>query len=565
MIAPKPNPALVTQDAVRRLPRLALLLFCAAYVLPGLFGRDPWRGAELVAFGQMLAIAEGRTSWLAPTLGGVPTDAALLPHWIGALAIRAGQGWIDPALAARLPFTALLVLTLVAVWYATFHLARSDAAQPLPFAFGGEAAPVDYARAMADGALLVLIATLGLLQLGHQTTPELAQLAAVAGLQWGLAAAPQRGWQARLGVLAALPLLAASGAPALAVALGIGALGLCWRTSDAGLRALRPWVAAATAGAALLAWPAGAWAWRVAPDIDLNSLARLLLWFLWPAWPLALWTLWQWRRHLAQRHLAIPLLSLGVAGVACVAMDGADRALMLGLPGIAVLAAFALPTLQRSGAAAIDWLSVFFFSVCAAIVWVFYAAMQTGTPAKALATVLRLAPGFSSQMSWLGLALAGLATLAWLGLVRWRTGRHQAVIWKSVVLPAGGVALCWLLLMTLWLPLLDYGRSNRPLAERLVRHVPAGRCIATPQAPLSLVAALEFHGQRRVDATPQSARGPCPVLMLVLPLRGPEVARGAALAAAQRAAGWREVARERRPTDRSETVVVFRRALNPTP
>ncbi|GCL63380.1 hypothetical protein [Pseudaquabacterium pictum] len=559
-MTPKPNPALVTQDAVRRLPRLALLLFCAAYVLPGLFGRDPWRGAELVAFGQMLSIAEGRAPWLAPALGGVPTDAALLPHWIGALAIRAGSGWLDPALAARLPFAALLVLTLVAVWYATFHLARSDAAQPLPFAFGGEASPVDYARAMADGALLVLIATLGLLQLGHQTTPELAQLAAVAGLQWAWAAAPHRVWPARLGVLAALPLLAACGAPAMAVALGVGALLLFWRSADAGLRALRPWLAAATVLAALLAWPSGAWAWRVAPALDVGSLARLLLWFLWPAWPLALWTVWQWRRHLAQRHLAIPLLVLLVAGVTSVAMDGSDRALMLGLPGIAVLAAFALPTLQRSGAAAIDWLSVFFFSVCAAIVWVFYAAMQTGTPAKALGTVLRLAPGFAPQMSWPGLVLAAAATLAWLGLVRWRTGRHRAVIWKSVVLPAGGVALVWLLLMTLWLPLLDYGRSNRPLAERLVRHVPDGQCIAVPQGPPSLVAALEFHGQRRVDATPRAARGRCPVLMLVLPLRGPDLARGNALAATQRALGWQEVARERRPTDRSEAVVVFRRS-----
>ncbi|MDO8375990.1 MAG: hypothetical protein Q7S91_02230, partial [Aquabacterium sp.] len=207
LVTLKPNPALVTRDAARRLPRLALLLFCAAYVLPGLFGRDPWRGADLNAFGLMLAIAEGRTPWLAPALGGVPTEAALLPHWIGALAILAGRGWLDPALAARVPFALLLVLALVAVWYATFHLARSEAAQPLPLAFGGEASPVDYARAIADGALLLVIATLGLLQLGHETTPELAQLAAAACLQWALAAAPHRGWQARAGVLLALPAL----------------------------------------------------------------------------------------------------------------------------------------------------------------------------------------------------------------------------------------------------------------------------------------------------------------------------------------------------------------------
>jgi 4-amino-4-deoxy-L-arabinose transferase-like glycosyltransferase len=565
-VNPKPNPALVTQDAVRRLPRLALLLFCAAYVLPGLFGRDPWRGADLNAFGQMLALAEGRAPWLAPALGGVPTDAALLPHWIGALAILAGRGWLDPALAARLPFALLLVLTLVAVWYATFQLARSDAAQPLPLAFGGEASPVDYARAIADGALLVVIATLGLLQLGHETTPELAQLAAVASLQWALAAAPRRAWPARAGVLLALPALSACGAPAMALALGLGALLLsAGATSDA-LKSLAPWLVAATLAAALLAWPAGSWAWRVAPAIDVALLARLLLWFLWPAWPLALWTLWRWRQHLRQHHLAIPMLGLTVALVACTAMDGSDRALMLGLPGIAVLAAFALPTLQRGAMAAIDWLSVFFFSGCALIVWVFYLGMQTGTPARALATVLRLAPGFHSVLSWPRLGLAVLGTVAWLWLVRWRTGRHRAVLWKSVVLPAGGVALCWLLLMTLWLPLLDYGRSNRPLAERLVRHVAASECIAAPGAPPSLVAALEFHGRRRVDARADAASGNCPALVQVEALRGPAVARDAALAAARRAAGWQEVARIRRPTDRTEVDVLYRRGpVAPTP
>ncbi len=559
-VRPKTNPALVTQDAVRRLPRLALLLFCAAYVLPGLFGRDPWRGADLNAFGQMLALAEGRAPWLAPALGGVPTADALLPHWIGALAIIAGRGWIDPALAARLPFALLLVLTLVAVWYATFNLARSDAAQPLPLAFGGEAAPVDYARAIADGALLLVIATLGLLQLGHETTPELAQLAAVACLQWALAVAPRRVWPARLGALLALAALSACGAPAMAVALGAGALALSWRSTDAALRNLRPWLAAAIAAAALAAWPAGSWAWRVASDVDAPSVARLLLWFLWPAWPLALWTLWRWRHHLAQRHLATPLLGLAVALLASIAMDGSERALMLGLPGIAVLAAFALPTLQRGSTSAIDWFSVFFFTGCAAIIWVFYVAMQTGTPARAWGTVQRLAPGYQSEWSAPALALALLAGAAWLGLVRWRTGRHREVIWKSLVLPAGGVALCWLLLMTLWLPLLDYGRSNRPLVEQLLPLVPPGACIAAPQANLSLVAALEFHGRLRVDASVNADQGPCPVLMQAQALRGPGVYAGIALAASRSAAGWQEVGRARRPTDRNEEVVVYRRA-----
>ena len=556
----KPNPALVTQQAAQRLPRLALLLFCAAYVLPGLFGRDPWRGADLNAFGQMLALADGRAPWLAPALGGVATDAALLPHWIGAFAIQALQAWVDPALAARLPFAALLVLSLVAVWYATFHLARSDAAQPLPLAFGGEASPVDYGRAIADGALLAFIATLGLLQLGHETTPELAQLAAVACLQWALAAAPHRGWQVRAACLLALPALAASGAPAMALVLGLGSLGLAWRSAQANFRALVPWLAAASALSVGLAWATGSWAWRVAPAIEATLLARLWLWFLWPAWPLALWTLWGWRRQLLQHHLAIPLLSLGVALAACIAMDGSDRALMLGLPGIAVLAAFALPTLRRSTSAAMDWFSVFFFTLCAGTVWVFYAALQTGVPAVARASVERLAPGFQPEAAALPLGLAAAATLAWGWLVRWRTRRHRPAIWKCLVLPAGGVALCWLLLMTLGLPLLDYARSNRTLAERLARHVPAGACVAAPGAPASLVAALEFHGRHAVDARESASDGICPALVMVLTERGPGRAASARRAERLRDLGWREVARERGPTERRELVLVFRRA-----
>ena len=541
------------------MPRLALLLLCAAYVLPGLLGRDPWRGADLTAFGQMLALAEGRASWLAPSLGGVPTDAALLPHWIGAIAIQALQSWLGPALAARLPFAAMLVLTLVAVWYATFHLARSEAAQPLALAFGGEASPVDYGRAIADGALLAFIATLGLLQLGHETTPELAQLAAVACLQWALAAAPQRGWQVRATALLALPALAASGAPAMALALGLGSLGLAWRSPHPNFRALLPWLAVATALSAGLAWAAGSWAWRVAPVIEAPLLARLWLWFLWPAWPLAVWTLWGWRRQLLQHHLAIPLLNLLVALGACIAMDGSDRALMLGVPGIAVLAAFALPTLQRSTTAAIDWFSVFFFTLCAGIVWLFYGALQTGLPAAARAAVERLAPGFQPEMGALPLVLAALATLAWGWLVRWRTRRHRPVIWKSLVLPAGGVALSWLLMMTLGLPLLDYARSNRTLAERLAQHVPAGACVAAPGAPASLVAALEFHGRHAVDARESAAEGACPALVMVLVERGPGQVRSARQAETLREQGWREIARERGPTERREVVIVFRR------
>ncbi len=549
---PTPSPALVTQRAVQRLPRLALLLFCAAYVLPGLFGRDPWRNADQTAFGYMLAIAEGRTGWLTPTIGGLAPENAMLPHWLGAASIWLLSPFIDAPLAARIPFGLLLAGVLVLTWYTTFHLARTAAAQPVAFAFGGEAEPVDYARAMADGALLALIASLGLLQLGHETTPELAQLFATALVLWACAAAPYRGWRARAAMLLGLPLLAACGAPMIATLFGVAACGITARSSYAAGRSFAPWAGVAIALAASLAWLLGTWGWRIGFETNVEQglqLLRLWVWFLWPVWLLAMWTLWRWRRHLAKRHIALPLALSVVSLLACIAGGGFDRALMLGLPGFAVLAAFALPTLQRGASAAVDWFSVFFFSIAALAIWVIYAAMVTGIPTRTAANVAKLAPGFALQFSALPFVVAAAGTLAWLVLVRWRTGRHQHALWKSLVLPAGGVALAWLLLMTLWLPLLDYARSNRPWVARLAPHIPPGSCIAAPGYPRSAVAALEQYGHWTVDARSMAVE-PCAVMLRQERRGQPEVVAPA---------GWELVARIRRPTDREESTVVLRR------
>ena len=549
-----PNPALVTARAAQRLPRIALLLFCAAYVLPGVFGRDPWKSADITAFGYMVNIANGQTPWLAPTVGGLPADAALLPYWLGAVFIKLLGPWLGPALAARIPFASLLVLVLVLTWYACYHLARTEAAQPLPFAFGGEAKPIDYARAIADGALLALVASLGLLQLGHETTPELAQLASVALFVYALAASPFRGLEPKLAVLLALPALAASGAPSIALALGVVGGVICNASSYEPARRFMPWIAASTALAALLATLLGAWALRT--DASILSLAgvwdllRLLAWFTWPAWPLALWTVWRWRAHLWHRHIAIPLGCALVSLAACIAMGGSERALMLGLPPLAVLAAFALPTLQRSTAAAIDWFSVCFFTVFAAVIWVVYTSMQTGVPAQPAANITRLAPGYVSSFSLFALALAALGTVAWLWLVKWRTGRNRHPLWKSLVLPASGVALCWLLAMTLLLPPLDQARGYRSLVQRVAKVVPAGTCIAAPGVSRAQVVALEYLGGYQVDAVTPAATSRCEFL---LQMQGGQTARSPG-------AGWKLLTRERRNTSDEEITAVYRRA-----
>jgi 4-amino-4-deoxy-L-arabinose transferase-like glycosyltransferase len=550
----QPTPAIVAQSAVRRLPRLALLLLCVAYVVPGFVGREPWRTADMTAFGYMLELSGGSADWLAPSLlGHVPEFDALLPYWLGAWAMQAAPAWLDADFAARLPFVALLVVTLLSTWYSVYYLARRPGAQPVAFAFGGEAHPTDYARAMADGGLLALIACLGLAQLTHETTPALAQLGFSALTFYALAALPYRTLGPVLALLAGAGGLSLSGAPSLAVlfAAGGAAVTLLLRDQDpdGGRWQGAAWALLAAVLAAVLASTLDLWRWRVAFGRDWGSAGRLLLWFTWPAWPLALWTLWRWRRQLASHHVALPLWFAAVSIIATLVTPSSDRSLLLGLPAFAALAAFALPTLKRSVAALIDWFTLLFFSGWALVIWVVWLSLQTGIPAKPAANVARLAPGFEPSFSLVAFLAALGGTLAWGWLVRWRAGRHRAAIWKSLVLPAGGATLCWLLLMTLWLPALDFARSYVPVVRALQQRMDRPGCVEVFGLDRGQVAALRFHGGMSVRSA--GTGGECPWLVMA-----PDVQAAVPIAFDMRR--WELVSGVRRPTDRDSQLMLYR-------
>jgi 4-amino-4-deoxy-L-arabinose transferase-like glycosyltransferase len=576
----KPSPAIIAQSAVRRLPRLALLLFCAAYVLPGFFGRAPWKNDDIAAFGVMQELAQNWANWLSPQLLGQLTGFdALMPYWLGAAAIQF-LPFLDPAFAVRIPFMLLLALSLLSTWYAIYYLARSPQAQPVAFAFGGEASPTDYARAIADAGVLALIASLGLAQLSHETTPALAQLGFTALTFYAMAASPYRRatqvFGPALGLLAGLAGLALSGAPTLAMLLGIGGALVEWahmrwgnnaRTTPPDNTAKRQswqWlllIVGITASVALLAWVLDLWRWRIhipgtgeqTAWTDWRKLGRLLLWFTWPCWPLAMWTLWRWRRQLASRHVALPLWFVAVAVMATLTTPTADRSLLLGLPPLAALAAFALPTLKRSVASLIDWFTLLFFTSCGIIIWVVWIAMQTGVPRQPAANVARLAPGFEPSFSWLAFLMALGATLAWAWLVKWRTGAHRTALWKSLVLPAGGATLCWLLLMTLWLPLLDYARSYAPMSRQVAKQIGQTHCVEIYGVSSAQAAALQYHGQLKLQqAAPTAA---CEFLVVDADSQN-------TLGNAVNLPDWAFLATLRRPVDKNENLLLFKRVAS---
>ena len=561
-----PSPAIVAQNAVRRLPRWIMLLLCATYVLAGFVGREPWREVDMAAFGFMQAMAHGDTTWTRPLIDGVaPQAPGLLQYWLGAGALKLLPNALPADLAVRLPFMALLALTLWCTWRAVFGLARTPGAQPVAFAFGGEASPTDYARSMADGGLLALLACLGLAQFSHETSHTLVQLSATALVFF---AGASMWWQPKASAIAALAgmlALAVAGAPSMAMLLGLGMIAISLSTQAPKLPQRYSWAAwwalsmvMAAAAAGLL----GLWEYRlINPWLhgrDWQSTARLLIWFSWPAWLLALWALWRWRWQLQHPtrnpHLIWPLWLWLIALSCTIFTTEGDRALILSLPGVATLAAFALPTFKRSLGALIDWLTLVFFTVSAITIWVVWISVQTGFPAKPAENVQRLAIGFEPSFALFPFVVAVAATMGWCLLVAWRTRRHRAAIWKSLAVPAGGTVLGWVLLMSLWLPMLDYGRSYAPHIQALGQVIPAhATCVRTLGLDTAQMTALRFYTNWTVHrglGSPSAAT--CEWL----------IATPAAWSALDTTAtaGWQWTAQVVRPTERRDVLLVLHRS-----
>jgi len=506
---PAVTPARLTAPATARMPRWLLPLLAGAYILAGLVGRDPWKSDDVAGLATMLtALADG--AWLWPRIGALASfDDGPLTTWVGAGAVWLAGPWLGEFAAARLPNLLWFGLTAWALWLGTLWLARRPEAQPLALPFGGEPSAHDYGRTLADVALLLLLATAGILWRTHETSSVPAALAcqalaylALAGMTarpgtgavaLGLALAGAfltRGWPGVLPLLLALPLLSfrkqASPKQARPVLGGQSAGGrsACWQS-------VAPWLAALAIAATLVWcwwWPArnaGSEAlmlqWRLwharyfdLPDVAaITRTVRDLPWFLWPTWPLALIALWRWRAgprsapHGAP-HIRIPAALAAGALLQLLFTRSASEPdyMMLVIPS-AALAAFAMPTLRRGAVNTLDWFALMCFSLTAATVWLGWVALHFGWPPKIAGNIARQTSGFVPDISSLAVVAALAVTLAWAQLIHWRLARRPLVLWRGALLMAGGLTATWLLLTLLWLPAVDYARSYRTVSGEL--------------------------------------------------------------------------------------------------
>lgn len=500
------KPVRLPAAATIALPRWGILALCLLYILPGLIGRDPWKGDDAASFGVMWTMAHGTLNdWLWPHIVGLPMpEEGPLAFWLGAICIKLFGWLVGDAMAARLATGMFFMLGSVSVWYTTYLLGRRTEAQPLKLAFGGQPDAKDFGRTLADGALLIYLGCLGLLVRSHETSAEALQISLVAYALYGCARlldSSSKISALKLGVT--LGLLVLTRGWVLPATLSVCLIGLCFYrqqtqyqlmlklTIPAALIVAGSWLLAIAMVNPFDSSPYPAWMLWNTRQIDLPSFASITyllkygIWFAWPAWPFAAWAIYAWRKQEKALHISLPVTFLACFILLALINPFSEEGILLPiLPPLAILAAFGLPTMKRSAINAVDWFAVMVLTGVAALFWLYWIALQTGWPASAAKAVTRWAPGYEAHFNPFTFLIALIATIAWFALVYWRISRQPSVLWRAVVLSSGGVILCWLLLLTLALPLINHRISYAGLTMELQTKMPQTyRCIDSNIGP----------------------------------------------------------------------------------
>ena len=489
MLSQLPTPAKMSQEAARKLPRYALHLLLAVFILCGFWARDLWTLRDAASFGVALTMANGTLAdWLLPNVAGAPVyEAGPLTGWISALFIRLFGSLAGDVQAFRGASIFWFSLSTAGIWYGTLWLAKRPEAQPVAFAFGGEASPGSYSRVIADCAVLLFVATFGIVTRQHEAIPETALLALTSVTFLSLVLTLRRPYLGAFasGLSTGLAVLASTLFAGIWLLAGVILANTVLRSFSGNrdqrillliFAALMP--AALWLTLAMTFEPEGfeewffAWANAQSANFGLVSLSTLawigknFVWYLCPIWPLVIWGLYSWRWQLDRTALFLPLILSGTNLFAAVfsSSQAADTVLLSCIPSMAAFASFSLVTLRRNRKDLLDWFSLSVFGLGILTLWTYWLAWLTNFAPKMARSIDMLAPGARPTFDT-GFIAALLITVIWFVFVAWRMTHRPVVAWRGPWLAAAGMTAAATVIFGLYHHAIDINRSYAPVAQ----------------------------------------------------------------------------------------------------
>jgi 4-amino-4-deoxy-L-arabinose transferase-like glycosyltransferase len=441
-----------------------LIVLCAVWLCMGLIGHAPWKPFESHTISTIKTILD-TGNLLAPSSASNNQIVNPPLYYLSAAALGKVLSPILPMHdAARIATGFWMVITLLMIGMSGRELWGKGFGRQTTFVFMG---------------------SLGLVLSAHTLMPAVSALTGIATAFYALSLAKRRPYRASalLGLGMSVSFLSTGLLPLaiiLATCLALPCLFSTWRNKSyasvisLSLLFATPFIAGWSTLCQYFYPDAFNQWWRLSLAQFSHSehlyFLKTLLWYAWPALPLAIWGLWRFRTQLLSKprfQLIITFFFLAWTFIGF----GEDKelfALPLLIP-LTTMAGGSIETLKRGTAGALNWFGLILFGLMSSLIWLGWLAMLTSSPAKVKERLTILSGMPQINFSMIAFVIAVALTLIWLFAIfrTQHTNRSSATNW------AIGMTAVWTLLMTLWLPMIDSARSYHNIFTDLKRALPA--------------------------------------------------------------------------------------------
>ena len=482
---------------IRDLPRRKAALFagvCAVWMLPGLFGRDPWKPQETRLAPVVSDLAENGIALVPKLLGQPFLEIPPLLPWLGALAAKA-LPFLPVHESARVASALLIVLGLL---------------------FAGNAVARRHGAHAGWMSVLLAVGMMGFAPRAHWFQTGAAEFAGAAAMLCGAILLAQNT------LAGALVLGAAGGFLFLSAGMSESLLAFAatfavvfshshWRGAREKIAGLCG--TAMFALPAILIWPLALmrenpealseWLTAEAPfarGFDFSQLADMLktaAWAGFPALPILAAGVWVGGGRFAREPLMALCLAHCCAGALLFFHDGNDEtAIFFVAPALAAGAARVIQRTPENRAASLDWFALLVLGLGGVGgLWLVWLAFRLGFPEPVAAWAAAQTAGAEAErVGMAAVAAAGVLTLAWAALLAnfGRSNERAVMNWSC------GVAVAWCVFNLLWLPRVDAVKSYRGLAEMVSAEAEkaGGGCVRLSGVPADAAAQLDYFGAK---------------------------------------------------------------------
>jgi 4-amino-4-deoxy-L-arabinose transferase-like glycosyltransferase len=523
-----------------------LIILCAIWLCMGLVGHAPWKPFESHTISTIKTIVD-TGALLAPTSASNAQIINPPLYYLSAAALTKILSPLAPNIlsmhdAGRITTGLWMLITLLMVGMTGREL---------------------WGKGFGRQTTFVLMGCIGLIISAHTLMPAVSALTGIATGFYALSLAKRRPYRASilLGLSLAVSFLSTGFLPLLIILFTsflLPCLFNAWR-SKSFLYVLA--IALLISSPLILVWlilchyfyPANLqywWQHSLAQFGNYHHIYFLntLLWYAWPALPLALWGFWRFRSQLLIKPRFQLIITFFVVAWSLIGFGGEAKevyALPLLIP-LTAMAGGSIETLRRGTSGALNWFGLILFGLMSMLIWLGWVAMLTGSPVKIQQRLTFLSGLPHINFFMLAFIIAVAITLIWVFAIfrAQHSNRSSATNW------AIGMTCVWTLLMTLWLPMIDAARSYRSVFTSLENALPSKfACVSSNNLGDAQRDLLHYYANIKTKNVETGANLNCD-LYLIQDERGrKKVAPGD---------NWQQIWKGKRKSERRESFRLFK-------